>query len=250
MRTLKLTLAYDGTAYAGWQRQCNADSIQANLESAVRDIEGRPVSVHGAGRTDAGVHALGQVASLTLEHSIPAAALTRALNAKLPADIRVRCAEEAPARFHARHDARRKTYRYRVDQSEVADPMELRFAWHVAAPLDAEAMRLAAAHLVGCHDFAAFQTAAAESTTTSTERTLLGVSIEREPPATLTVEVSGDGFLRHMVRTIVGTLAEVGLGRQPPDWVASVLRSRRRELAGPTAPPRGLFLVSVDYSSP
>ena len=247
MRTLKLTVAYDGTAYAGWQRQRNADTIQAQLESALRDIEGHPVNVHGAGRTDAGAHALGQVASFSIERAIPVDSLTRAFNAKLPSDIRVRSVEEVPLRFHARFDARRKTYRYRIDQSAVADPMELRFAWHVAAAADVHAMRLAAACLVGHHDFAAFQTAAGEAAPESTERTVLGVILESAPSGILTVEISGDGFLRHMVRTIVGTLAEVGLGRQAPDWVASVLLSGRRERAGPTAPARGLFLVSIDY---
>ena len=248
-RTLKLTVAYDGTAYAGWQRQRNADSIQAHLESALQDIEGRPVTVHGAGRTDAGTHALGQVASVTVEHPIPVLALTRAFNAKLPMDIRVSSVVEMPERFHARYDARRKTYRYRIGQAAVPDPMELRFAWHIGAPLDVDAMRQAAAHFVGHHDFAAFQTSASRATVGSTDRTVLSVTIAREPGAVLTIEVCGAGFLRHMVRTMVGTLTRVGLGRRAPEWVATVLRSRRRDQAGPTAPARGLFLVSVDYSS-
>ncbi len=248
MRTFKLTVAYDGTTYAGWQRQPGAGTVQGCLESALEEIEGQAVTAYGAGRTDAGVHALGQVASMTLNHPISVFALTRSLNAKLPRDIRVRSVEEVACRFHARYDARRKTYRYRIDQATVADPMELRFAWHIAASLNVDAMRQAAAHLVGCHDFAAFQTVAAQSTTESTVRTIFSVTIERKPAAILEMEVCGDGFLRHMVRTIVGTLSEVGLGREAPAGLVAVLRSRHRDQAGPTAPARGLFLVSVDYS--
>ncbi len=248
-RTLKLTVAYDGTAYAGWQRQRNADTVQAHVESALQDIEGRAVTLHGAGRTDAGAHALGQVASVILDHPISVSALTRALNAKLPMDIRVRSVEQMPDRFHARYDARRKTYRYRIDQAAVANPTEVRFAWHIVAPLNIDAMRQAAAHLIGRHDFAAFQTAASQSTRESTERTVFSATIEREPTEILTIEVCGDGFLRHMVRAIVGTLVEVGLEQQAPERMAVVLGSGRRDQAGPTAPARGLFLVSVDYSS-
>ena len=248
VRTFKLSIAYDGTAYAGWQRQAAVDTIQARLESALADIEGRDVTVHGAGRTDAGVHAWGQVASFKLEHGIDTPALGRALNAKLPDDIRCWKVETMLMTFHARYEARRKSYRYRINCTPVANPMERRFAWHVADPLDLATMRQAAAALIGQHDFAAFQTAAADATVRTTVRTVFDLRIERETDGIVTFDIVGDGFLRYMVRTIVGTLVQMGLGRRPVADTAEILRSRTRERAGPTVPPHGLFLMSVDYS--
>ena len=248
LRTIKLTIAYDGTAYAGWQRQADVDTVQARLGAAVAEIEGRDVTVHGAGRTDAGVHARGQVSSFELEHGIDTGALGRALNAKLPDDIRVWRVETAPPSFHARFWARGKSYRYRINTTPVADPMERRFAWHVAEPLDLDAMRQAGATLVGRHDFAAFQTAASDTTVSTTVRTVFDLSIVSESADIVVVNVVGDGFLRYMVRAIVGTLVEVGLGHRPAGDIAEILASLSRARAGPTAPPHGLFLVSVDYS--
>ena len=248
LRTFKLTIAYDGTAYAGWQRQAAVETIQARLEAALADIEGRDVTVHGAGRTDAGVHAWGQVASFVLEHGIDTPALGRALNAKLPDDIRCWKVETMPMSFHARYRARRKSYRYRINCTPVADPMERRFAWHVADPLDLGTMRRAAAALIGQHDFAAFQTAAAAATVRTTVRTVFDLRIERETEGMLSFDIVGDGFLRYMVRTIVGTLVEVGLRRRSVADTAEILASGTRKRAGPTAPPQGLFLMSVDYS--
>ena len=257
MRTLKLTLAYDGTGYAGWQRQAGAETIQALVETALRPLEGRAVTVHGAGRTDAGVHALGQVASVRLAHPIGVDALPRALNANLPSAVRVLCAEEVGDRFHARFDARGKVYRYRLAAGDVAHPLDLRYAWHVPQPLDVAAMQAAGALLEGRHDFAAFQAAAGEAATVSTVRCIsaLRIAPERAPDwraaagggELVGIEVRGDGFLRHMVRAIVGTLVEVGGGRRDAAGVAAALASRSRAQAGPTAPARGLFLVRVDY---
>ena len=257
MRTLKLTLAYDGTGYAGWQRQAGAETIQELLETALQPLEGRAVTVHGAGRTDAGVHALGQVASFRLAHAIGVKALPRALNANLPPAVRVLRAEEVSDRFHARFDARGKVYRYRLATSDVAHPLDLRYAWHVPQPLDLAAMQTAGALLEGRHDFAAFQAAAGEAATGSTVRRISALRIAPEPapdwrpPAAgsgiIGVEVQGDGFLRHMVRAIVGTLVEVGDGRRDAAGVAAALASRNRGLAGPTAPAHGLFLVRVEY---
>ncbi len=283
MRSIKLILAYDGTDYVGWQRQARGRSIQGELERALTVIEGRPAPVHGAGRTDAGVHALAQVASLRLAHPIATPALVRALNARLPPDIRVLAAEAAAADFHARHAARRKTYRYHLASGPVASPFTRRHVWHVGGPLDVEAMREAASWLPGRRDFAAFRAVGTELI--STVRTLHAVAVEPTewglaPPAVsssptmpgapapaltmpgagssssmragassaaLTIEVAGDGFLRHMVRIIVGTLVEVGSGRLPASEVRAIVASRARERAGPTAPPHGLFLVAVDY---
>ena len=254
MRTLKLTLSYDGTDYVGWQRQDDGRSIQGELERALAEIEGRPVPVNGAGRTDAGVHALGQVASVRLAHGIDTDALVRALNAKLPLAIRVRRAEEAGDRFHARFGAKQKTYRYQIETGRVADPFLSRYAWRVTDPLGLDPMRVAAGSLTGEQDFAAFQ--AADAGAGSTVRTVRSVTIEPRTPTSfldtpgLTVTVTGDGFLRHMVRIMVGTLVDVGSGRREAGSMAGVLASRDRARAGPTAPPQGLFLVSVDYRRP
>ena len=260
MRTFKLTLAYDGTDYAGWQRQHGAATIQAAVEAALLPLEGRPVTVHGAGRTDAGVHALGQVASVRLAHRLPPPALVRALNARLPPDVRTLHAEHVPDRFHARFHARAKLYRYRLAAAPVANPLERRYVWHLPHAVDCAAMQAAGALLRGRHDFAAFQTAAGENGPGSTVRTIADLRVVTEPgpgwpaPANdrsggiVGIEVEGDGFLRHMVRSIVGTLVEVGRARRSVADVAAVLASGRRARAGPTAPARGLFLVRVDYS--
>ena len=255
MRTLKLTVAYDGTGYVGWQRQAAGASIQGRLEAALRAIEGGPVSVVGAGRTDAGVHALGQVAGVRLEAGIDPAALARAVNARLPADIRVVESAAAADSFHARFDAVAKSYRYRLAHGPVTSPFLRRYAWHVRDGLDAGAMAEAGRMLVGEHDFAAFQ--AAGGSVRTTVRTLFDLTVRRVSPGawaetdggvgSTVIEVSGSGFLRHMVRTIVGTLVEVGRGRWGPVEVEQVLGGADRRAAGPTAPARGLFLTAVRY---
>ena len=247
MRTLKITLQYDGTSYVGWQRQSSGASIQGLLEEALARIEGGPVVVHGAGRTDAGVHALAQVATSTLASSIAPGALTRALNAVLPADVRILSVEEVEPSFHARFSAVGKVYEYRIVNAPIVSPFLCRYVWHVGQPLDAAAMREGAQLLVGAHDFAAFQ--GARATVTSTERVVWSIEWEGgggyELP--LVMRIHGDGFLRHMVRNIAGTLVDVGAGRAAPSRVAAILASRDRVQAGPTAPPHGLFLVRVDY---
>lgn len=247
VRTLKLTASYDGTAYGGWQRQDNSDTIQARLEAALAEVEGRRVTVHGAGRTDAGVHALGQVASFTLVHPIETPTLVRALNSKLPSDIRVLSVVEVDQTFHAQYAAKNKRYRYRIDHAAIASPLECRYAWHVPEALDIHRMAAAGATLVGRHDFAAFQTGASEAGVLSTVRTIFDLRVTEESERLVEVEVEGSGFLRYMVRTIVGTLVEVGMGRRAADDMAAVLASQTRSRAGPTAPAHGLFLVHVDY---
>lgn len=248
LRTFKLTIAYDGTNYAGWQRQLGVDTIQARLEAAVAEIEGNHVTVHGAGRTDSGVHALGQVASFQIEHGIAASALRRALNAKLPEDIRVRDVETVSGLFHARFNARRKSYRYRINRATIPNPMEYRFAWHIGDALDLTVMRQAAVALIGRHDFKSFQTATSDAEVKTTVRTVFSIEIHLKPEGIVTIDVVGDGFLRYMVRTIVGTLVEVGLGRREANDMPDVLLAKSRDLAGPTAPALGLCLVSVVYS--
>jgi tRNA pseudouridine38-40 synthase len=269
VRILKLTLAYDGGAFVGWQQQAQGVSIQGLIEAALTRITGVETRVTGAGRTDAGVHALGQVASARISGDQPIAELWRALNALLPPDIRVVGVDEAPVDFHARFAARGKRYAYRLATGAVLSPFERRYAWHVTHPLETAAMSAALDALVGTHDFAVFQ--AAGSAVPDTVRTLFEVSLLTSASAALTgpalsgppltglwgasaavtpglvVMLRGDGFLRHMVRNIVGTLVEVGRGRRSSASMATLLDSRDRRLAGPTAPPEGLFLIEVEY---
>ena len=257
MPSFKLTVAYDGMDFVGWQRQASGVSIQSVLEDACRELDGRAVPIIGAGRTDAGVHALGQVAGVSIARNMSAASLVSAINARLPATVRVVDATEVEETFHARFHARSKTYRYRVWNAEVLSPFERRYAWHVPGPaLDVEAMAAAASLVEGRHDFASMQ--GSGSDIPSTERTVCSSRIlqggddsaggRREGLHPLIMyEISGEGFLRHMVRTIVGTLAEVGRGRRPVAWVGEVLAAKDRTRAGPTAPAAGLFLVRVDY---
>jgi tRNA pseudouridine38-40 synthase len=244
MRTLKLTLAYDGTRFVGWQRQPEGESVQGLIEDALARFEGVPVAVHGAGRTDAGVHALGQVASVRLTCSHATATLTRALNAQLPQDIRVLSIDDMADGFHARFSALSKTYRYQLRNAPIASPFARAYEWHVPEALDLEAVAYAAAALVGTHDFAAFQSVG--TGIHSTVRTITRSAAVRDTSGLLTYEIEGDAFLRHMVRAIVGTLVDVGRGWRPADSMAFLLRGATRAEAGATAPPHGLFLVRVD----
>lgn len=244
MRMLRLTIQYDGTDYVGWQRQPNGVSIQELVERAIEPIEGRPVTIVGAGRTDAGVHALGQVASVQLQSAIDAATLMRALNATLPEDVRVASAEEAAPDFNARFSAIGKVYAYRIWRGAFLPPFERRYVWHVPPPLDVERMREAARPLTGRHDFSAFRAAGSDAATS--ERTIRDLRLDGEDER-ITLTIAGDGFLRYMVRAITGTLVDVGQGRRSVESVAAALASRDRAQAGPTAPAKGLVLLKVEY---
>jgi tRNA pseudouridine38-40 synthase len=244
-RTFALVLAYDGTDFHGWQVQPDAPTIQGALLEAARRFLGDDARIVGASRTDAGVHALGQVASLSLaRRELDAAAVQGALNAALPAAIRVRHVAEAPAGFDARRSAAGKRYAYVIDNARVAMPLWRRVAWHVAAPLDVPAMRAAAAVLCGAHDFSAFCAAPGREATPVCRVRGLHVMRRRTRVAVL---ISADRFLHHMVRNIVGSLVEVGRGARSPAWLADVLQARDRTQAGPTAPAQGLVLVRVRY---
>jgi|SoiMethySBSTD1v2_1073268.scaffolds.fasta_scaffold00981_27 tRNA pseudouridine38-40 synthase len=244
MRTLKITLAYDGTRFVGWQRQSEGESIQALLEDALARFEGAPVTAHGAGRTDAGVHALGQVASVRVSFTHEPATLTRALNAHLPADVRVVAVADVDDTFHARFSASGKVYRYQIRNTPGADPFDRAYVWHLPEPLSFDAMARAATLFVGTHDFSAFRSVGSDNS--SAVRTVTR-SEWRRRDGLLLYEIAGDGFLRHMVRAIVGTLVEIGRGWRNPDEIPTLLNGGERSRAGATAPPHGLFLVSVDY---
>lgn len=248
MRTIKLTLAYDGTAYAGWQVQSRKGTLQEVIETALTRITGEPIRVTASGRTDAGVHALGQVVGFRTESRLSSEVLMRALNAELPRDIAVLAAAEAPEGFHATLHAKRKRYRYMIYDGPVRDVFRRRTAWHCPRGLDVEAMHRAAQSLCGTHDFSSFETQGSPRKTPI--RTIYDISVRRGFEGNqhlVAVEVEADGFLYNMVRTIVGTLSKVGRGARTESWVADVLAARDRRAAGPTAPPHGLFLVHVNY---
>jgi tRNA pseudouridine38-40 synthase len=246
MPTFRLTLEYDGSEFAGWQSQAQGErTVQATLAAALAEIAGAPVRVTGAGRTDAGVHAEGQVAAATLETRLDAETLQRALNAHLPRDLAVVACATVREGFDPRRDAVGKLYRYGVWNGRAASPLRRRRFHHVPAPLDVAAMQGAAAHLLGRHDFASFQ--AAGSSVTDTVRTLRRVEVAGAAGEEIVLSLEGDGFLRHMVRNVVGTLLEIGAGRRPPGSLTALLAARDRTQAGPTAPARGLTLVRVDY---
>jgi tRNA pseudouridine38-40 synthase len=245
MRTLKLVIEYDGTDLVGWQRQQNGPSVQQHLEDALAAMVRSEVAVIGASRTDAGVHARGQVAHFHTDATIPVHGFHRGLNSLLPPAIAVVGAEEVGAQFHARFSARGKHYRYDVLARPDRSPLLRHRSWHRVRPLDLEAMRAAARHLVGRHDFSAFRAAGCGAR--SPVRRVTGVAVARPAPDRVRIDVTGEAFLRNMVRIIAGTLVEVGEGRRPPDDVADVLASGDRTRAGQTAPPQGLTLVEVYY---
>jgi len=245
-RRLKLLLEYTGTHYHGWQLQPDARTIQGTLEACLARITNGPVRLHAAGRTDAGVHALGQVAHFDTASTIALAALVRGANSLLPEDIVVRQATEVPADFHARYAARRKTYAYVVHNHPIPSAFRAPYAWHVPQGLDLPAMRAAASVLVGHHDFSAFRAAAC--TARSPWRWLCRLRITRHAERLIFV-LCADGFLQHMVRNIVGTLVAIGRGQIAPEAMPTILHAGQRQHAGPTAPAHGLFLVRVVYDT-
>jgi tRNA pseudouridine38-40 synthase len=246
MRNILLTIEYAGTSYAGWQVQPNGISIQQVLEEALERLLKERVRVHSSGRTDAGVHALGMPACFATTKMIPLKAFTSGLNALLPPDIAVRGAREVPMEFHPRREATSKHYRYTLHVSQNRSPVTRLYSWQLRGPLDIDAMRRGAGFFVGEHDFAAFRGAGCAARTTI--RSVHSVEITPQGEFLL-VDVTGEGFLRNMVRIMVGTLVEIGLGRRSAMAVREMLEVRDRSAAGITAPPQGLCLVEVIFGN-
>ena len=244
-RNIRLLLEYDGTGYHGWQRQLDGATIQGVLEDAVARLTQERVAVIGSGRTDAGVHARGQVANFRTGSAIPLKAFHQGLNSMLPKDIAVLEAREAAPSFHARKSARAKTYEYRILNRSTRSPLHRNHAWWLAPRLDLGAMAEAAAALPGEHDFTAFR--ASGSDNLNPVRRVLAAEWREEPGGWLSFTITATGFLRGMVRSLVGTMVEVGRGKVPPIRLAELLENGARHLAGPTAPPQGLYLVEVFY---
>ena len=246
MRNFKLELCYDGSRYRGWQRQGNTGmTIQGKLEELLSRMLGQPVEVHGAGRTDAGVHARQQTASFRADTSLSCEELLAEIRSHLPEDIGALSLDEAPPRFHARLSCTGKTYVYRIWNSALPCVFERRYVWRVPEPLDEDAMRRAASHLIGTHDFSAFHTGRGKK---STVRSIDRIDLRRSGEE-LRISLSGNGFLYNMARIITGTLVEVGRGNRSADEIPSVLEGCDRALAGPTAPPQGLILWETRYDS-
>ena len=249
-RNLKLTLSYDGTDFSGWQVQPDAPTIQGTLASAIGQLTGEIVLPQGSGRTDAGVHALAQIATFSTASSVPTENFTKALNDILPASIRILAVAEVAADFHARKSARAKTYRYRIYREPICPPFLARYVWHFPYPLDEKAMAEAAELVVGEHDFTSFAAVDPERGRDNEElsnvRRVLSSSFARDGEE-LVYSVRGNGFLHHMVRNLVGTFILVGKATLGPSDIARILDSRNRSSAGATAPANGLWLIGVEY---
>ncbi|MBS0211007.1 MAG: tRNA pseudouridine(38-40) synthase TruA [Planctomycetes bacterium] len=246
-RAFKLTIAYDGTNYCGWQYQINGPSIQAAFEAALAKVTSERIRVTASGRTDSGVHAIGQVISFVSNTTLDADKLLMALNSELPEDIVVHQSEQVELSFHAIREARRKRYRYVLQDGRSSDIFRRQYSWHIPQQLDVALMDQAAQAWAGTHDFSAFQ--ATGSQRLSTVRTVNDLFVRRSEADVNTVEfeIEADGFLYNMVRTMVGTLVQIGRHRKPVEWAAEVLAGRSRREAGIRAPAGGLFLVSVTY---
>jgi tRNA pseudouridine38-40 synthase len=244
MPTFKLTIEYDGTAYAGWQRQPDQPTVQVAIEDALQRITQTSISIVGAGRTDAGVHALGQVAGFRSDRPMAPQEWVKALNAVLPSDISIRSAERVADDFHARYSPHGKMYRYRILNRRERSPFERTRAWHIRKRLDVDAMREGAASLIGRHDFSSFQGRPTDTPDPICNLSRLDITAVR---AVIRIDAQADRFLKHMVRAIVGTLVEIGLGKRAPQTTKDVLEARERQAAGRTAPAHGLYLMRVDY---
>jgi tRNA pseudouridine38-40 synthase len=254
MQTIKLTIAYDGAGFHGWQLQPGLPTIQGALHDALRQITQEPITIHGASRTDAGVHALGQVAHFKTHSTLEAQEIRRGMNALLPPTVRIVAAQEVGQDFHARWLAQGKTYRYRIYRGEVLPPFDHRRAFHYPWPLDEAVMSAAARAFEGQHDFTSFAASTGseeDDKDRDMQRVIHSSEIVREPQRDeIAYVVRGRSFLRYMVRKIVGTLIEVGKGRLAPSDIPEIFAARDRSRSGPTVPPEGLYLVALEYPDP
>ena len=246
-KNYKFVIAYDGTRFFGWEHQPDKETIQGKLETVLERLQGHPVDLIGAGRTDAGVHALGFALNFHAETRIPPEKLPLAINQHLPPDIRVLCARVVPEEFHARYAAHTKTYLYRIHNHPIDSPFDEKYYTRMPRRLDVDAMQRAAEQFVGKHDFLALCAAGSSAAAHGdTVRTITDCHVTRKGDE-VDIEVTADGYLYNMVRILAGTLCEVGAGRMQPDAIPGILASRDRSQAGPTLPAKGLFLEKVDY---
>jgi tRNA pseudouridine38-40 synthase len=245
MQNYRITIEYDGTNYHGWQRQTDDRTIQGTIEAALSTMTGEDVALIGSGRTDAGVHALGQVANFRTARTLVPQAFQAGLNSLLHDDIVITNCALADQAFHARYDVKTKTYCYHILNRPLPQAIGRQYAWHIRKSLDLEAMRRATAHILGSHDFKAFE--GTGSPRSNTIRRVERAQWSRSTPENLIFEIEADGFLRYMVRNLVGTLVDIGLGKKSSDDLGAILQARDRAHASATAPPHGLFLLNVTY---
>lgn len=252
-KNIRLCIAYDGTGYSGWQRQSKDATIQGTIEDSLSVMTQTPVTLIGAGRTDAGVHALGMTANFLTDSSVPCTGFQNGLNSMLPADIRIIKAQEAPLDFHSRFDATGKSYRYDMFTGKVQKPTERLYIAHFPCKMDTDKIKMCLKHIEGTHDFSSFEGSGSRDTSVlsgrGAVRSLIKTCFTPAPHSdeTWSFYFTGDGFLRHMVRNLVGTLVEVGIGKKSPDDFITILQKQDRRLAGPTAPAHGLVLEKVFY---
>ena len=243
MRNIKITIQYNGKNYCGWQKQNNSPGIQGTIEKAIFDITREEVKITGSGRTDAGVHALGQVANFKINSQIPVDRIPNALNAKLPKDISIVKAEEVDEDFHSRYSAKKKTYRYQIYNSQYRSPIYADISYPVKYDLDIDKMKKEAKSLIGTYDFKGFMSSG--SSVIDTVRTIYNIEVSKSEDLII-IEIEGNGFLYNMVRIIAGTLVDIGRGRITEN-MSTIIESKSRSMAGHTAPAHGLFLKKVDY---
>ena len=244
MKRVKLTIAYDGTNYCGWQIQPNAITVEEKINEALTDLLGEEIKVIGASRTDSGVHALGNVAIFDTETKIPAEKIAFALNQRLPEDIKIQESVQVEYDFHPRYANSEKTYEYRILNRRIPDPLERNYSHFLYGDIDIDKMRKAAAYIVGEHDFASF--CSTGSQVQSTVRTVYQLDVDRQQDI-ISIKIRGKGFLYNMVRIIAGTLIQVGTNVIPPEYVREIIEAKDRSIAGPTAPAKGLRLVKIEY---
>lgn len=245
MRNIKLTIEYDGKEFNGWQKQPNKLNIQGTIEQAIKTITGEEIELNASGRTDAGVHALGQVANFKTDSNIPIEKIAIAINSNLKKSIRILKAEEVEERFHSRLSCKKKTYRYVINNSDIPSAIYRNLETHIPIKLDVEKMQEGAKYLEGEHDFKSFK--ASGTSSKSSVRTIYSAKAIQMPNERIYIELTGNGFLYNMVRIIAGTLVEVGSGKIKPEEIKSIIEAKDRAMAGKTLPPQGLFLVSVNY---